>query len=503
MERSIRLNHVRTREAPDDVSLIVQEKTDTVSFERREIADPVKIDVAFDKRLGILSFVTDYGIYQASGFLTQDSLGTGKRGRRGKRGTDGKRGADGREGREGKPGCAGPQGNPGVIGEGGLDGEDGPQGALGQMGCPGDKGPTGPLGPIGPTGPDGARGSPGLSCLIGPVGDIGPTPIQNVVISETEPEDILVYLWGQPISDVDEPDPVLPVDPGVVEPLNATLADRSVTLQAGTDGFYMGTASFAPQNLSGGRGPFTYRWSGDFETDTNVNPFETGTTSQNINLHARTTINSGTTKTVTGTITLQITDQGDSNRVLTLSAVYTFRGTNSSTRPPWDGGGGGCIVYGMRVELAPNRLIPIEQVYAGDVLVGLEIDGLPDTSHGDNTVHLGWYTSNLNAHDTEVVINHRKNDTYKQFYRINNELELTLEETLLAKRLNVWSFIRVIDLKIGDILYHKTGEKAITSIDIIDREVRTVTLNVETSDTFYVEGYLVHNRDYEGNIIKR
>ena len=503
MERFINLRHVTTREAPDDVSLIVEEKSDSVSFEKRSVPDPVKVDVAFDKSLGILSFITDYGIFQASGFLTQDSLGTGKQGRRGRRGRDGPRGKDGFEGRTGKPGCAGPQGNPGIDGEPGLDGEDGPMGALGQIGCPGDKGPTGPMGPTGPTGPEGARGSPGLSCLIGPTGDIGPTPIEHVVISTTEPTDPLVYLWGQPVSGVDEPDPELPVDPGTVEPLNATLASRSITMQPGSDGFYMGIASFAPQNISGGRGPFVYRWSGDFESDGEVNPFETGTTAQNINLRARTTIPSGQTKTLTGNIVLQITDQGDNNRVLTLQATYTFRATNSATNPLPPGGGGGCIVYGMQVELSPNRAINIEHVHPGDVLVGLEIDGLPDTSYGDDSVHLDWYTINLNAVDTEVTVNHRKTAIYKQYYHINNELKITIEETLLGKRGDVWSFIRVADLRVGDVLYHKTGDRPVTSIEVVDEEVRTVTLNVETSDTFYVQGYLAHNRDSPGFDIKR
>lgn len=499
MTRSINLNHLNSRAGFDDTKLVVEPKSNQVSYEPISTINPSKIETAYDAKNGVLSVITEYGIFEASGFLTPAGLGTGPRGKRGPRGKKGRDGRAGFEGREGKPGCDGPMGPIGPKGYAGLDAEDGPQGSMGLIGCGGEVGPTGMMGPTGPTGPQGPRGLAGSSCLIGETGDKGPTPYEYVVISDTEPTDPLVYIWARPYT-VDEGE--VPIEPGIIEPMVGSIPSRSITLSPTAGSYYEGVAAYSLTGFSGGKGPFTYKWSGDFESDSTLNTSETGTTSSNMNIKCRVYIAQGQTVDKQGNVTLTITDLGDGNKTLVLTGTYRFRGTNSSSGGG-GGGGGGCIVYGMRINLNTIHSQVVENIMNGDQLLGLDINGLPDSSI-DEKGYLYWSARELESAPVYVNVAQAIRSTYTAYYVINNVLKITLEEPVLTLRNSEWSFIRVKDLIVGDKLYHISGNPvAIETIEVVEGEVKVCSLNVEHVDTYFVEGFLVHNRDSGSVVIKR
>lgn len=499
-DRTIDLELLSTTKGFDGQTAQVPELSSQVVFTDDTRPDTSKLEFAFEPKAGTLIAITSYGIFKASGFMTKDSLGSGPAGRKGKRGLDGATGTTGFDGREGKPGCAGIPGKPGIAGLPGLDADDGPRGPVGVYGCYGDEGPTGVMGEMGPTGPDGPAGSPGSSCLVGPDGDVGPKPIENVVISDTEPTDELVFLWGQPVN-VDTGDPT---NPEVIVPMSGSIADQNITLSPVSGDFYEGTAAFVLTGFAGGKGPFTYSWTGDWSTmSPEIAVAQTGTASTNFNLSARIYISPGASATKSGKTRITVTDTGDANKTFVAEANFSFTGRNSSTgTPDPGGGGGGCIVFGEQVYLAANKTIPIEQALDGQVLVGLRIADLPDSTF-NRDAFLPWSASALNAQTTPVTVVNAHHSTHTNHYLINGELRLTSEEHLLANRKGYWTFLRILDLRVGDSLYHISGQsKPIESIERIEGLVRVVSLDVETSDTFFVNGYLLHNRDEGGPIHK-
>ena len=498
-QRQIRLTHLRTRQGYDDTKLVIEARGKEVSFDSLSPINPSKLEAAYDAKRGILSLITEYGIFEATGFLTNEGLGTGKRGKRGPRGRNGPNGRDGFEGREGKVGCEGPMGPPGPQGLAGLDAVDGPQGATGIIGCGGEIGPTGFMGPQGETGPQGPNGPVGSSCLIGETGDIGPTPYPYAVISKTRPEDPLAYLWAQPALENNE----IPEDPTEILPMIGTIQERVITLNAAPGSFYEGIAAYSLVGFSGGVGPFTYKWTGDFLTDNAINITETGDASTNMNLKCRTSIASGQSVTLTGEVKLTITDIGDNSKQHVAIGKYTFKGTNAQTTNPPGGGGGGCIVYGMRVHLNDTTKMPVENIMHRDTMLGLDIKGLPDSSVNESAFR-DWSTSDLEARDVRVAVASAHRSTYTSYYVLNNVLKLTLEEPILAQRDGVWAFIEVRSLVVGDSLYHITGNPVeLTSIEIITEKVKVCSFNVEDIDTYFVEGFLIHNRDGQSFIVKK
>lgn len=151
----------------------------------------------YDPETGVLQ-ISRYGrMIEISGFPLIADLGRGLRGPRGEDGNDGNDGQDAFDGDDGEGGCAGPEGAGGEAGIAGQDGQDGERGDPGPPGARGPRGERGDLGPMGKIGYEGARGPRGSNCddTAGADGIPGETPSAVVVISDTAPEQALI--WGK------------------------------------------------------------------------------------------------------------------------------------------------------------------------------------------------------------------------------------------------------------------------------------------------------------------
>ena len=503
---TIRIEAFENRTDLDGTRAKTSEFGSDVDFVQVEEPDPLNIKFAFNPKSGVLSLIrAPDDIIQATGFLTQKSLGTGVRGKKGKRGADGRDGKTGYDGRDGKTGCPGIQGVKGKKGLPGRDADDGPVGPVGKSGCGGAEGEDGEKGNKGIIGHEGSQGLMGSSCKQGPDGPEGEKPLEIVLFSDVPPIDnLLAYIWAKPVNrdQVDPTNPLPPID--TPSPLNGRVDSLAMNVPPVGAGWYQAILYFKVNSLSGGVGPFNYKWSGDFSSNANLSVVDTGMTAANLNLKCRIYIAGTETRKITGGIRCTVTDVGNGNNPLLLDATYTFNIVATASGGGDDGGGGsgGCIVFGQHVNLVNGEQIQVQSILHGDSLIGASIETLPDSSNG-NSKFLDWFTSDLKSKNTNVTAMSVKHGTYHSYYKINNILKITLEENMLCLRGGYWSFKRVKDLRVGDYLYHRTeGAKEIFSIEQISEQVKTVSLDVETADTYYVEDYLVHNLDAGGPVIK-
>lgn len=497
---TIRLEALSNEVDPDG-SLGKLTSTGDVEFLQETPQDPLKISFAYDAKSGTLSLVKNPSeILSVTGFLTPSMLGTGKRGKKGPRGRNGKAGRVGFDGNDGKTGCPGIPGQKGKKGNSGKDGEDGPVGPIGRAGDVGDDGERGDDGDKGIIGHEGSRGLIGPSCLQGEDGPIGDKPLELVFFSKTPPiENLSVHIWAEPVG------VFVPGEPDIPEvPMTARVDSKSLNVPALGGGWYQGLLYLKLDLFQGGVGPFTYKWTGDYSGQPEVTVVDTGETSQNLNLRCRVYIDQTVTRRYEGNLSIEITDTSN-NKKITATATYTFivaaNSTGGDNGGGDGGGGGGCIVYGQQLMLPNNKTIPVQSVLVGDTLIGCDVSGVPDSS-GGTMEYLNWSASNPTKTNTEVFVRKVKHGKYTQYYEINNELRVTLEETILVKRSGFWRFLRVSALRVGDYLHHIQGEREVTSIKIVDGEVNVVSIDVESIDMFYVSGYLLHNLDTGGPIMK-
>lgn len=506
MDILVRIEALENNKDLEGSQAVGSESGSTLEFEKIPESDPLAVKFAYNKKNGVLSLIRGPNdILTASGFLTAKDLGRGKRGRKGKRGKDGADGREGSLGRDGKTGCPGIPGQKGKKGLAGRDAEDGPVGPVGKAGCGGEAGEDGERGDKGINGPQGSQGFMGSSCKQGPEGPIGEKPLESVLFSDTPPIDnVLAHIWAKPVViDPVVPDPTLPP---VLPPIQMSGKVNSLTASVPPvgGGWYQTTLYFKIDSFVGGIGPFTYKWSGDYTGKVDLTVVDTGEVSGNLNLRIRIYIAGTENRRVTGNLKCTVTDTGDGSKKIELPATYTFNISATATGGGDSGGGGsgGCIVYGQQVNVSGTKKIPVQSVQFGDQLLGAKIVGLPDSTNNPNAF-LDWSTDKVSASQTGVIVQTVKHSTFSEYYYINAKLKLTLEENILASRSGIWKYIRVRDLKIGDLLYHISGEShEVTSIEIISGKVQTVALNVESVDTFFVEDYLLHNIDAGGPVMK-
>jgi hypothetical protein len=170
-----------------------------IGYKNPNPANPHIIDIQFDKRFGVLSFVrSDQVVVEATDLPIQKSLGIGPEGKRGENGADGKSGYEGRSGSLGFTGCPGMPGKQGPQGEEGPPGDTGAEGKKADDGCEGVQGPIGMFGLAGRIGDDGPTGNDMPACFSprGPRGPAGDAALNSVQFSSLKPT-TNSCVWGE------------------------------------------------------------------------------------------------------------------------------------------------------------------------------------------------------------------------------------------------------------------------------------------------------------------
>ena len=138
----------------------------------------------------------------------------------------------------------------------------------------------------------------------------------------------------------------------------------------------------------------------------------------------------------------------------------------------------------------------IEDLVIGDQVKNLTIEGL-DTSED---AYKTWSTEQINTTPSTSTVIAIYPDNYTSYYRINNLLNITFEHPVLVKQDNEYSFKEVSALRVGDHLLNKDGEWIeILTKELITEAVNVYNINVESQDTYFANGILIHNLADAGN----
>lgn len=165
-----------------------------------------------------------------------------------------------------------------------------------------------------------------------------------------------------------------------------------------------------------------------------------------------------------------------------------WEGCNSGT-----GGGdtGGCLVYGTLITMADGSLRAIESLEIGDQVQTLAIDGL------DSEVEDAWKTfSTQQFQSTPGVstVTALQKAQFGYYFDVNDRLKITFEHPVLVRRNDTYQFLRAVDLVVGDHMLQADGSWVeIHSIVRHNTTVPVVNINVESQDTYFAQGLLVHN----------
>jgi hypothetical protein len=154
-----------------------------------------------------------------------------------------------------------------------------------------------------------------------------------------------------------------------------------------------------------------------------------------------------------------------------------------------------CLTIDSPVTLADGTIVEAGDLNEGDLLKGFSIAGLSVDSDG---TFLDWYTNSLSTTPKDVTIVNLTYSFASRYYDINNgEVTATAEHPMLVKDSvsGDYLFKEMFNLVVGDKLVKGDNtEVDITSVEIVEKTTEIVSIDVESEDTYMVNGYITHNK---------
>lgn len=154
-----------------------------------------------------------------------------------------------------------------------------------------------------------------------------------------------------------------------------------------------------------------------------------------------------------------------------------------------------CLTIDSPVTLADGTIVEAGDLNEGDLLKGFSIGGLSEDSDG---TFLDWSTNSLSTTPKDVTIVNLTYSFASRYYDINNgEVTATSEHPMLVKDSvsGDYLFKEMFNLVVGDKLVKGDGtEVDITLIEIVEKTTEIVSIDVESEDTYMVNGYITHNK---------
>lgn len=154
-----------------------------------------------------------------------------------------------------------------------------------------------------------------------------------------------------------------------------------------------------------------------------------------------------------------------------------------------------CLTIDSPVTLADGTIVEAGDLNEGDLLKGFSIGGLSVDSDG---TFLDWSTNSLSTTPKDVTIVNLTYSFASRYYDINNgEVTATAEHPMLVKDSvsGDYLFKEMFNLVVGDKLVKGDNtEVDITSIEIVEKTTEIVSIDVESEDTYMVNGYITHNK---------
>ena len=160
--------------------------------------------------------------------------------------------------------------------------------------------------------------------------------------------------------------------------------------------------------------------------------------------------------------------------------------------------GGGCHVFGTKIQMSDGTFKNIENLYIGDEVMAANIPGLGDNEADISNLSL-WSSEDISettkttANVTNIIVR-----SYGEYYLINNSIRITYEHVIPVKKNGIWKFITVEELQIGDIIVDENLQYVLVdSKELVKENVDTVSINTEPKDVYFTEGLMAHNIAWE------
>jgi hypothetical protein len=154
-----------------------------------------------------------------------------------------------------------------------------------------------------------------------------------------------------------------------------------------------------------------------------------------------------------------------------------------------------CLTIDSPVTLADGTIVEAGDLTEGDLLKGFSIGGLNVDSDG---TFLDWSSNSLSTTPKDVTIVNLTYSFASRYYDVNNgEVTATAEHPMLVKDSvsGDYLFKEMFNLVVGDKLVKgDNSEVDITSIEIVEKTTEIVSIDVESEDTYMVNGYITHNK---------
>tara|TARA_B110000977_G_scaffold3796_1_gene5216 strand:+ start:3765 stop:5030 length:1266 start_codon:yes stop_codon:yes gene_type:complete len=172
------------------------------------------------------------------------------------------------------------------------------------------------------------------------------------------------------------------------------------------------------------------------------------------------------------------------NKDKTIYVVDTYDGNSTPL----------CLSLDTPITKADGTTIQAGDIQEGDVLKGFQINGLDEDSDSN---YLQWNSDALSKTAENVTVTNVVFSFAIRTYNINNgELVVTGEHPMLIKDVDdTFKFKPALSIEVGDSLIKEdSSEVKVTSITPADGDVEVVSIDVETQDTYLINGYITHNK---------
>jgi hypothetical protein len=156
-----------------------------------------------------------------------------------------------------------------------------------------------------------------------------------------------------------------------------------------------------------------------------------------------------------------------------------------------------CLTVDSPVTLSDGTIIEVGDLEEGDELRGFSIGGLGT----DESTFLDWSATSLSTTAQDVSVENLVYSFASRYYDINDgEVTATGEHPMLVKdgSDNEYRFKEMMNINTNDKLIKEEAgvisEIDVTSIVAVNETTEIVSIDVETNDTYLVNGYITHNK---------
>lgn len=206
---------------------------------------------------------------------------------------------------------------------------------------------------------------------------------------------------------------------------------------------------------------------------------------------AQTSLMSNYSHTITGTFADGYNDHATNYNTGLTKNVYSvdsYDGNSTSL----------CILVDTPVVLTDGSTIEAGDVTEGLKLQGYSFSGLSEDSDGN---FYNWSSEDKGEAEEEVEVVNVVFSFSDGYYNINDgEIKATQDHPMLVKDATdgLFRFKKLGHITTNDKLVKKIDgnlvEVDITSIEVVEDTVEIVTIDVETQDTYLINGYVTHNK---------